>query len=211
MKLKEIAAISGKPGLFKILKPTKNGVIVESLDDKKAKMVAGASHRVSILQEVSIYATNSEGSVALAQVLHTIYTQYPEGVQLDAKSSEADYRNFLEQIVPDYERTKVYASDMRKLVTWYHTILKYSPETFATLLEVETPATVAGEAKTAKATPTGEAEATPAVETPVETAEATPAVETPVESDEPKTDPKVKNEAQEVKETKKTSKKKTTE
>jgi hypothetical protein len=137
MKLKEIATISGKPGLFKIFKPTKNGVIVESLDDKKVKMVAGASHRVSILQEVSIYTTTNEGSVALAQVLDIIHQQYPEGIDLNTKSSDADFKTFLEQIVPDYDRSKVYASDMRKLVNWYNIILKYSPETFETLLEVE--------------------------------------------------------------------------
>jgi hypothetical protein len=137
MKLKEIATISGKPGLFKIFKPTKNGVIVESLDDKKAKMVAGASHRVSILQEVSIYTTSNENSVARAQVLDIIHQQYPEGIELNTKSSDADFKAFLEQIVPDYDRSKVYASDMRKLVNWYNIILKYTPETFATLLEAE--------------------------------------------------------------------------
>jgi Domain of unknown function (DUF5606) len=153
MKLKEIATISGKPGLFKVFKPTKNGVIVESLDDKKAKMVAGASHRVSILQEVSIYTTTNEESVALAQVLDIIHQQYPDGIELNAQSSDADFKTFLEQIVPDYDRSKVYASDMRKLVNWYNIILKYTPETLTTLLDVEEEVKPE-ETETKEATPT---------------------------------------------------------
>ena len=55
MNFKDIATVAGKPGLYKILKPTRSGVILESLDEKKAKLVAGMSMRVSILSDISIY------------------------------------------------------------------------------------------------------------------------------------------------------------
>jgi outer membrane biosynthesis protein TonB len=141
MKLKEIATISGKPGLYKIFKPTKNGVIVESLDDKKQKMVVGSNHRVSILQEVSIYTTDKEGSKPLAEVLHKITQEYKDGLSLNAKSSNQELEDFMLKIVPEYDKTKVYVSDMKKLVGWYGILQKYSPETFATLLEVDEPKT----------------------------------------------------------------------
>ena len=55
MKLEDIATISGKGGLYKILKPTKSGVILESLDAAKTKLVATTNHKLSVLSEVSIY------------------------------------------------------------------------------------------------------------------------------------------------------------
>ena len=42
MELKEVAAVSGRGGLFKILKPTKSGVILEAIDASKKRFVAGA-------------------------------------------------------------------------------------------------------------------------------------------------------------------------
>jgi len=58
MELKEIASISGKGGLYKVLKPTKSGVILEALDESKSKLVATATQRLSLLNEISIYTTD---------------------------------------------------------------------------------------------------------------------------------------------------------
>ena len=57
MTLSEIATVSGKGGLFKVVAPTKSGVILESLDEPKTKLVATANHRLSLLNEISIYTT----------------------------------------------------------------------------------------------------------------------------------------------------------
>jgi hypothetical protein len=147
MKLKEIATISGKPGLFRILKATKTGVIVESMDDKRIKTSIGTSHRVSILKEVSIYTRNQDGSTALEEVLHRIHGKYAAQIPIDGKASNDELKAFLEEFVPDYDTEKVYPSDMKKLITWYGILTKYSPETFDTLLkeEEEKPAEVSTE------------------------------------------------------------------
>ncbi|NJL15098.1 MAG: DUF5606 domain-containing protein, partial [Microscillaceae bacterium] len=137
MDLKEIAAIAGKPGLYKILKAMTHGVIVETLDEQKKRMSIGASHRVSVLKEVSIYTTDQEGSAPLAQVLKNIRAVYPEMIPLDKQSSGADYEQFMAQVLPDFDREKVYTSDMKKLVKWYNTLVQFSPETFDTLNEPE--------------------------------------------------------------------------
>ncbi len=72
MDFKELATVSGKPGLFKILKPTRSGVILESLDDKKTKLVAGIAQRVSILSDISIYTLTEEGAEPLKSVMQKI-------------------------------------------------------------------------------------------------------------------------------------------
>ena len=133
MDLKKITAISGKPGLFKVVKPTRSGVIVESLDEKKRKVVVGATSRMSVLKEVSIYTTDEEGSVPLADVILKIYNEYKLDVGLDSKASSSELMSFLKDIVPDYDEEKVYVSDVKKLVSWYNIIVKYTPETLEEL------------------------------------------------------------------------------
>ena len=134
MELKKIVTISGKAGLFQILKPAKNAIIVESIDEQKTRFSVGASARVSVLQEVSIYTLNADGSTPLADVLQGIYERHPEGIALDTKkASDADLKASLRAELPDYNEGKVYPSDIKKLITWYNLLIKYSPETLATL------------------------------------------------------------------------------
>lgn len=128
MDLKEIASISGKGGLFRIVKPTRSGVIVESLDDKAARMVATANHRISVLKEISIYTNDAEGSAPLEDVLHTIYKEFGDDPGIDSSSSSEELKAFLQHILPEYDRDRVYVSDIKKLVGWYKILLQYAPE-----------------------------------------------------------------------------------
>lgn len=129
MDLKEIASISGKGGLYHILKPTRTGVIVESLDDQKKKLVVGANHRVSVLQEVSIYTTDAEGSVPLEDVFAKIHEEFGEDPGVDTSDAE-ELKAFTKHIIPEYDEDRVYPSDMKKLVNWYKILLEYAPEVF---------------------------------------------------------------------------------
>jgi hypothetical protein len=129
MTLKEVATISGKGGLFQILKPTKSGVILESLDEAKTKLVATPNHKLSVLDEISIYTTSKEGTVALADVLKKIHTTYNTDIGLDAEADPAELKAFLKSVLPEYDENRVYVSDIKKLVKWYGLLVKYAPET----------------------------------------------------------------------------------
>lgn len=130
MKLKEIAAISGKPGLFKIIKPSRGGVILETLDDKKIKTIASLNHKVSILSEISVYANNKDGVVALSEIFAKINEKYSkEAVTVDTSNNNALLK-FLEGVLPEYDKNKVYASDVKKMVNWYNILIKQNPEVF---------------------------------------------------------------------------------
>lgn len=133
MDLKDVAAISGKPGLFSIVKPTRNGIIVETLDDKKVRSVANASNRVSVLKEVSVYTEDNDGSVALEDVFMKIYERYQENLTLEGKNSTSELMQFMEQILPNYSKEKVYPSDVKKLINWYQVLAKYAPEVLKNL------------------------------------------------------------------------------
>ena len=140
MTLSDLATISGKGGLFKVLAPTKSGVILESLDDAKSKMVATTNHRLSLLNEISIYTTTKEGTVGLEDVLKKINKDFNDDLGVDSNSDAAELKAFMKAVLPDYDEDRVYVSDIKKLVRWYGSILKFAPELFAPSTEDTAPA-----------------------------------------------------------------------
>jgi len=129
MEFKEIATVSGKPGLYKVLKPSRGGVILESMDAKKGKLVVGAKQRVSLLSEISIYTLTEEGASPLLEILKTIEKEF-EGDTGLADADNDEYKAFLKHVLPDYDEDRVYVSDIKKLINWYHVIRKEAPEVF---------------------------------------------------------------------------------
>jgi hypothetical protein len=127
MEYKEIAAVSGKSGLFKIISPNKSGVILESLADKK-RMIAGTNNRVSVLDDISIYTHTAEGSTPLKSVLSSIHTEFGDDPGVEPTSDGEELKSFLKHILPDYDESRVYVSDIKKVVTWYRVLLQHAPE-----------------------------------------------------------------------------------
>lgn len=130
MKLDEIATLSGKGGLFRVLKPAKSGVILESLDGLKTKLVATPNHRMSVLSEISIYTTTKEGIVSLEHVLKKIHAEFGNDIGIDGNAEPAELKAFLKSVLPDYDEMRVYVSDIKKLVRWYSILITHSSELF---------------------------------------------------------------------------------
>lgn len=131
MKLSDIASISGKGGLFKVIAPAKTSLILESLDASKTKMVATTQHRVSLLNEISIYTTTKEETISLEDVLKRIHKEYASDPGVDGNSDPSELKSFLKSVLPEYDEDRVYVSDIKKLVKWYSIILQYAPEILA--------------------------------------------------------------------------------
>lgn len=128
MTIAEIATVSGKGGLYKVVTPTKSGVILESLDEAKTKMIATTNHRLSLLNEISIYTTTKEGNVPLQDVLKKVHQDFGDDPGVDANSDPNELKAFMKSILPEYDEGRVYTSDIKKLVKWYDVIRKYAPE-----------------------------------------------------------------------------------
>ncbi|WP_052353424.1 DUF5606 family protein [Dyadobacter tibetensis] len=129
--LKDIANVSGKGGLFRILKPSRAGVIVESLAEQPEKTLIGPTARVSVLKDVSIFTDGEEESVALADVFLKIREVHGEQVELSVKTaSDKELLEFLNEILPEFDRSKVYVSDIKKIITWFNLLSKFVPELF---------------------------------------------------------------------------------
>lgn len=140
MTISEIASVSGKGGLFRVISPTRAALILESLDESKKKMVATTHHRVSILNEISIYTTSEEGTVSLQDVLKKIYKDFGNDPGIDSNADASELKAFLKSVLPDYDEDRVYVSDIKKLVRWYGILLQFAPEVLSDAKEAESDA-----------------------------------------------------------------------
>lgn len=128
MDFSEIAAISGKGGLFRVVSPTRTGVILEAMDGSNKKMVANIQSKVSILSDISIYTTDEEGAKPLEQVMKKIHQEFGGDTGLTSSSDPDELKAFLKFILPEYDESRVYVSDIKKLITWYNTLAESFPE-----------------------------------------------------------------------------------
>ncbi len=148
MDLKEIMSVSGQSGLYRYISQGRNGIIVESFSDKKRSFV-NASSKVSSLEDIAIFT--SEEEVPLKQVLKSIFEHENGGPAPDPKSSPEELKAYMEKILPTYDHERVYVSDIKKLVTWYNTLLSLNMLSFeeepAAEKTAEEPATEKAEKK----------------------------------------------------------------
>lgn len=118
---KKILAISGRPGLYKLIGQMKNGVIVESLDDGK-RFPVYVSENISSLQDISIYT--EDGELALNDIFQRISKHENKKEASVNLSNSKDLKTYFETIVPNYEKDRVYNSDIKKVIKWYNVLLK---------------------------------------------------------------------------------------
>jgi hypothetical protein len=120
--LKDLMAVSGHPGLFKFISQARNGIIVESLETGK-RMNAFATMKVSALEDIAIYTQDKE--IPLDEVLVSLH-KYENGAEaISPKSQPDELRDYFSAILPEYDRERVYVSDIKKVLTWYNLLLKY--------------------------------------------------------------------------------------
>ncbi len=138
MNFKDLATVSGKPGLYRILKPSRTGVILESLDEKKTKLVAGMAQRVSILGDISIYTLTEEGAEPLESVMKKIEAEFNGDLGLDANPDDTELKAFMKHVLPTVDEGRVYTSDIKKLVSWYKIVRSQAPEVLEETQETKT-------------------------------------------------------------------------
>ena len=119
--IKKILAISGKPGLYKLVSRGNKSLIVETVDAQKKRIPAFGADRVVSLGDISIY-TNDDSEVSLASVFESIKQNYGDK-PLDLspkKASQNDIIAFFTKVLPNYDTDRVRVSDMRKVLSWYN-------------------------------------------------------------------------------------------
>ena len=115
--LKGILAISGQSGLFKVLSEGKNNVIVESLLTGKRSTVY-TDAKMSALEDIAIFTTQED--LPLRKVFKKISDKENGGKAIDVKNSPEELKKYFAEVLPDYDKDKVYFSDIRKVISWYN-------------------------------------------------------------------------------------------
>lgn len=117
MQPKDILAISGKPGLYKVLNTTQRAIVVESMREGKRSAVP-SSARVSSFEDISIFTYDED--LPLAQVLNALHAHFKGEEAPSSKEPHDTLRALLTEVVPDLDQERVYHSDLKKLFTWYN-------------------------------------------------------------------------------------------
>ncbi len=120
--LKSILSISGKPGLYKLISRGKNMLIVESLVDKKRCPTYG-NEKIISLGDIAMYTDTEE--VPLKNVLVAMREREKgAAVKMDLKrATPEEFRAYLAEVLPHYDRNRVYVSDIKKLISWYNLLV----------------------------------------------------------------------------------------
>lgn len=137
--LKTILSISGKPGLYKLISQGKNMLIVESINQEKKRMPAYGNEKIISLADIAMYTNDSE--VPLREVLAAIQIK-EEGreASLEVQKATPDQlREYLEQVLPDFDRDRVYTNDIKKLINWYNILVKNDMADFKEEEKAEAP------------------------------------------------------------------------
>ena len=121
--LKNILSISGKPGLYKLVSQAKNMLIVESVTPDKKRMPAYGNERITSLADIAIYTDDAEKP--LKEVLEAIKEKENGApATIDTKKAAAEeLRQYLSEVLPDFDRDRVYPNDIKKLITWYNILV----------------------------------------------------------------------------------------
>ncbi|MDE6095770.1 MAG: DUF5606 domain-containing protein [Muribaculaceae bacterium] len=127
--LREILAITGKPGLFRIVSQGNKMLVVEELKTKK-RFPAHSRDKVVSLGDIAMYTDS--GDKPLGEILDLVYARN-EGKAIDVKKLIADggLRDEFEAVIPDFDKERVYDNDIKKLFTWYNILLDAGMTKFA--------------------------------------------------------------------------------
>ena len=122
--LETILAISGKPGLYKLVSRGNRNLIVETIDAQKKRFPAFAADKVISLADIAMYTDEKE--VPLRQVLNNIKAKEDGKVaQLDwRKASKEELFAFMGEGLPNFDRDRVYPADVKKLIQWYNILIE---------------------------------------------------------------------------------------
>lgn len=121
--LKTILSISGKPGLYKLISQAKNMLVIESINAEKRRSPAYGHEKIISLADIAIYTDDAE--VPLREVLNALKEK--EGgaaVAIDVKKASAEeLRAFMAEVLPNFDRERVYLTDIKKLISWYNILV----------------------------------------------------------------------------------------
>lgn len=119
MNLRGLVSVSGKPGLYKLIGQNKSGFILESLDELKNKIVVNISTaKMASLEDITVFGDAAD--IKLSDIFMKM--KDANGIP-DAKAADGKaLRTFFLDVAPDHDQERVYASDIKKIISWFNLI-----------------------------------------------------------------------------------------
>lgn len=151
MDYKEIVSVTGIGGLYQLLTSKSDGAIVRNISDKTTKFISARLHNVTPLESIEVYTTGDNVR------LHEVFQKMKEAegstpAPSDAKKADNNaIKSYFDKVFPDFDQDRVYVSDMKKMLKWYHMLKENDLLNFESMAEEE-----AVEAETAEAEPVAE-------------------------------------------------------
>ena len=135
--LKTILSISGKPGLYKLISQGKNMLIVESISADKKRFPAYGNEKIISLADIAMYTNYAE--VPLCNVLDSMKTKENAAVAtIDPKKATSEQlREYMAEVLPDFDRDRVHIADIKKLISWYNLLISNGITEFKAETEAE--------------------------------------------------------------------------
>jgi len=121
MDLSKILSISGRPGLYKHIAQSKNSAVVESLEDGK-RSSAFITEQLSSLNDISVFTTGED--MKLEDIFKKIYEKENGKEALNHNASANEIKAYFAEAVPEYDKERVYVSDIKKIIKWYNILIK---------------------------------------------------------------------------------------
>lgn len=116
--LETIISIAGYPGLYKLLAQTKGGFVAESIVDQK-RVTVPLRAKVSMLSEIAVYTLEKE--LPLMEVFNLMAAkEQGKSASVSPKADKIDLEAYFFEVLPSYDEERVYASDIKKIISWYN-------------------------------------------------------------------------------------------
>ena len=118
MNLRGIVSVTGKPGLYRVIGQNKAGFILETMDGLKNKLITNASTKLATLEDITVFGEDDE-DITLISILEKMKSEAAKNAIPDSKSDNKILRKYFTSIVPNHDVERVYASDIKKILSWY--------------------------------------------------------------------------------------------
>lgn len=118
MNLKDLIAVSGISGVFRIAGNRNNGLIIEDLDTGKKKFAPARRHQFTPLESIAIYT--DDDSTELAKVFSNMLEQIEDNPPINPNAKPDDLREYFTDVLPDFDRDQVSSGDIKKVIKWFN-------------------------------------------------------------------------------------------
>lgn len=120
MNLQGIVSISGKGGLFKLLGQNKSGIILESLDEAKTKVISSATNKLATLNDITVYGESED--IQLKYIFQKMDEQKDTLAIPSPKAESPELKKYFKALIPEHDVERVYGSDIKKIINWFSII-----------------------------------------------------------------------------------------